>query len=137
MRDQTNPIWRPRTLLRGMMFSVILSLIAPIANAQKFPSCTDSAANEKIVSLLTRFVEKSGEGNSDVRVASVEVENIFPRIARYGNYSGILECEVTALVTLMKISTGQRFVTRLNKFALRFGYDQNGDFVVETPSGMR
>jgi hypothetical protein len=100
---------------------------------QKFPSCVDNEANQKIVPLLTRFVENAGAGNPGVKLLSVQIEKIWPRNARFGNYSGILECEVTFSVILQKISTGQRFLQRINNFALYFGYNQNGELVVELP----
>jgi hypothetical protein len=110
------------------------------ARAQKFPSCVDSEAQQKVVSLLTRWIENETKEVSDgsIQILSVDIQNIFPRNARFGNYSGILECEVTANVVLLKRSTGQRFVLPAFKnFALYFGYDQSGDLVVQTPKGFQ
>lgn len=112
---------------------LIISTLTTAGHAQKFPSCVDAAAAQKSKLVLTRFVEESAQAGPDFKVVSVDIEKIWPRSARFGNHSGILECEVTARVTIMKISTKQRLVMGLDKFVLYYGYDQKGELVVETP----
>ncbi|QIG95504.1 hypothetical protein [Bradyrhizobium sp. 6(2017)] len=112
---------------------LLLSILTTTGHAQKFPSCVDAAATQKSKLVLARFIEQSAQAGPDFKVVSVDIEKIWPRTARFGNYSGILECEVTARITVMKISTGQRLVMGLDKFVLYYAYDQNGELVVETP----
>jgi hypothetical protein len=110
----------------------------PHAYSQKFPTCSDTEAQQKTVSLLQRWFEETTKQNSrgDIKTLAVDIQRITPRNARFGNYSGILECQVTGTVTLLKISTGERFrMQAFNNFVLYFGYDQNGNLVVQTPSG--
>jgi len=124
-----------------VVFGVLLLLFSiNTGKAQKFPSCTDAEAQRKTVSLLTRWFEnetKEASGGS-VKLTSIDIQRISPRNARFGNSSGILECEVTANANLLRTSTGQRFqVPAFQGFVLYFGYDQDGELVVQTPSGMR
>jgi hypothetical protein len=77
-------------------------------------------------------------GASDVRLLSIEIDKVWPRNARYGNYSGILECEITATAILLKVSTGQQFrLQQFKNFVVYYGYDQKGDLVVQTPGGFQ
>ncbi|MGY4197877.1 hypothetical protein [Bradyrhizobium sp. USDA 4520] len=112
---------------------LLTSIFTTTGHAQKFPSCVDAAAAQKSKVVLARFIEESAEAGPDFKVVSVDIEKIWPRSARFGNYSGILECEVTARITVTKISTGKRLVMGLDKFVLYYGYDRNGELVVETP----
>lgn len=112
--------------------TAVVALNVPTLFLEMGPS-VDAADTQKSKSVLARFIEESAQTGPDFKVVSVDTEKIWPRTARFGNYSGILECEISARITVTKISTGKRLVMGLDNLVLYYAYDQKEELVVETP----
>jgi hypothetical protein len=103
--------------------------------AQKFPSCVDNEAKEKTTRLLAKWYQDEGGGNSPgIKLLAAQIEGIKPRNARFGPYSGVLECEVAFSLLVLKVSTGEKFVIRPpDPTAIYYGYDHNGTLTLKMP----